>query len=346
MESVGTISRTVTLLDVAQEAGVSRSTASRVLSGATSISADARDRVEAAAAKLGYRPNRAAQSLRTRRTRLVGLVLNNLVNASFHAIAEVLQQRLDDRGYQVILCVTGADEDREARYLEMLAEHQVDGVVVIGTGRNVALLERIVAEGIPVLSLIRCAPEAPGEAVLADDSDGAYLATEHLLDAGHRRIGYIGGPLEANSGRERFHGYAAALTSAGLQVVDDLVVRGPFLESFGEKALAALLDRDDAPTALYVANHEAAFGVLPELRERGVSVPDDVSLICHEDVSWFRYWQPAITVIDNGAAELAELAANRVLAAIERGPGDARSGRAMRVGARLVQRASVTNPRT
>jgi LacI family transcriptional regulator len=338
---------TVTLLDVARAAGVSRSTASRALSGSVAISPDARSRVEAAAAKLGYLPNRAAQSLRTRRTMLVGLVLNNLVNASFHVVAEVLQQRLDDRGYRMILCVTAADEDREARYLEMLAEQQADGVVLIGTGRNVTVLRRLASAGIPVVNLIRCAADAPGEAVLADDPDGGYLATEHLIQAGHRRIGYIGGHVGANSGRERFLGYTTALTAANLSIEDGLVVRGPFTESFGREAVATIIDRIDPPTAIYVANHEAAFGVLPELRERGVRVPDELSLVCHEDASWLRYWQPAITVIDNGAVELAEVAAARVLAAIEHS-GTAqpvRPGRVLRVGAQIVKRESVGPPR-
>src|SRR5437016_2684448 len=139
-EDVGSIpdmrAQRATLVEVARLAGVSRSTASRVLSGHESVSPDARDRVRKAAETLGYRVNRTARGLRTRRTMLVGLVLNNLVNATFHVVAEVLQRRLAEHGYRVILCITGADVATEADYLDTIAEQEADGLVIIGTGHN------------------------------------------------------------------------------------------------------------------------------------------------------------------------------------------------------------------
>lgn len=331
-----------TLVDVAAAAGVSRSTASRALSGSPAISPDARAKVEAAAASLGYRPNRAAQTLRTRRTQLVGLLLNNLVNATFHVVAEVLQQRLHERGYRIILCVTGADPTREAQYLDVLADQQVDGAVVIGTGENLGRQRALARQGIAVVNLIRAGEGAPGDAVLAADHDGGYAAVDHLLQGGHRRIGYIGGQLSSNSGRERFTGFAAGLANAGAQPDDDLVVRGPFTEEFGRAAIHQLLDLDDPPSAVYVANHEAAFGVLPTLAERGISVPAQLAVVCHEDVPWFRHWHPSITVVDNGARELAGLAADRLLAGMQDADVSAKTGRTYRVGAQLVVRESST----
>lgn len=334
----------MTLVDVAHAAGVSKSTASRVLAGSERISDDAKERVMSAAARLGYRPNHAARSLRTKRTMLVGLVLNNLVNASFHVLTEVLQQRLDDHGYRVILCVIGSDADREARYLEMLAEHDVDGIVLAGTARNLALLKSIAAGGVPILNCIRHAADAPGDAVLADDPDGGLLATRHLLEHGHRTVGYIGGTPDSNSGRERLQGYKQALAEAGIEPADRLIARGPFTEDFGRTALSELLAARPRPTAIYIANHEASLGAIPELRERGIRVPDDLSIICHEDIGWFHHWQPPITVIDNGATEIAELTAARILTAMTEPQESAEPGRVYRIGARLIERASVATP--
>ena len=328
-----------TLLAVAAAAGVSRSTASRVLSGSAAVSPEASAKVNAAAEKLGYRTNRAARSLRTRRTRLVGLVMNNLVNATFHVIAEALQRRLSERGYQVLLCVTGANPAVEARYLTTLAEQQVDAVVILGTGQNAVALQALERSGTPVVNVIRAGDDSPGERLLASDEEGALQATRHLLALGHRRIAYLGGTLDSNSGRERLAGYRHALMDADVSYDPALVRQGPYEPAFGASAVRELLEARPQPTGMYIANHESAFGALPALHELRVEIPHDLSVVCHEDAPWFRHWHPALTIIDNGATELAELAAARVLARMEtNAEPDQRT--LYRVGARLVLRAS------
>ncbi|MEU5884380.1 LacI family DNA-binding transcriptional regulator [Spirillospora sp. NPDC047279] len=337
----------VTLKDVAAAAGVSRSTASRALSGSPLIAPETRAAVEEAARRLGYRPNRTASALRSRQSRLIGLVVGNLVNASFHTIAEVVQRRAAAEGYQVMLCITDADPRREESILQTLGDHGVDGLILIGTGRNAASSNALLADGTAVVNLIRGAAESAAPTVLAADRDGADEATGHLLDLGHRRIGYIGGPGSTNSGHERFAGYAEALRRRGLDVDEALVERGPFEPSFGAEAVGRLLARAPDMTALFAANHEAVFGVLPTLVSAGVRVPDDLSLICYEDITWLQWWQPPVTVVDNGARELGELAMDLLMQQIGRGGVPApRTSRVYRVGAQLVQRASCAAPRT
>lgn len=332
----------VTLKEVAEAAGVSRSTASRALSGSPAISPETRASVEEAARRLGYRPNRAASALRSRQSRLVGLVVGNLVNASFHTIAEVVQRRAADEGYQVVLCITDADPRREETILQTLGDHGVDGLVLIGTGRNAAGSNALLNAGTAVVNLIRAAPESAAPTVLAADRDGAHEATRHLLELGHRDIGYIGGPLSATSGQERFAGYEQALREYGLEPDDRLIERGPFEPSFGSEAVTRLLARAPGMTALLAANHEAVFGVLPALVSAGVRIPEDLSLVCHEDIDWLRWWRPAITVVDNGARELGELAMDLLLQQMSgRSPATRRT---YRVGAQLVERASTAPP--
>lgn len=328
----------VTLVDVAVAAGVSRSTASRALSGSPLISPQTRAAVEAAARSLGYRPNRAASALRSNRSHLLGLVMNNLINASFHTIAEVVHKRASAAGFQVLLCITDADPVRENDVLAMLGEHGVDGTIVIGSGRSAPASNALLAQGRAVVNLIRSVRDSRASTVLADDVEGARDATAHLLALGHRRIGYIGGTAEATSGRERFAGYRSALADAGIAVDDAIVRKGPFTTEFGAEAVNSLLDSGEAITALYAANHEAVFGILPTLVSRGVSVPDELSLICHEDMPWLALWQPAITVVDNGAAQLANLAMDLLFQQINESA--APDGRTYRIGARLVERAS------
>jgi LacI family transcriptional regulator len=332
----------VTLRDVARAAGVSRSTASRALSGSTLISPATRVAVEASAKALGYRVNRAASALRSNRSHLVGLVMNNLINATFHTVAEVVQRRAVEAGFQVILCITDADPQRERDVVRMLADHGVDGAIMIGTGRNLAAVDELRARGCAVVDLIRSTPGASAPTVLADDVHGARAATEHLIGLGHRDIGFIGGPGEADSGRERFEGYASAMRAAGLEIPERLVRRGPLTSNFGVEATESLRAEGGEMTALYAANHEAVFGVLPTLVAHGVSMPAELSLICHEDMSWLELWRPGVTVIDNGATQLATIAMDLLLQQI-RDPMSFEA-RTYRVGSRLVQRESCAPP--
>lgn len=338
---------TVTLQEVAAAAGVSRTTASRALSGATAIAPDTRRLVEAAADRLGYRPNRMASGLRSKESKLIGLVLNNLLNNSFHIIAEVVQRRAAIDGYQVLLCITDADPERERGVLNTLFDHRVDGMIVAGTGQNASLLNDARDNGTAVVALIRSAPDSKVPAVLAADREGAQEAVEYLLRLGHRKIGFIGGPPGTNSGDERFSGYLAAIADAGLTVDHKVVRRGPFSPEFGAAAVSDLLDarRGAGMTALFMANHEAAFGALPTLAARNVLIPDDLSLICHEDIPWFQWWHPPVTVVDNGANELGDLAMTILLEQLSR-RRSARQvdpqplGRTYRVGAQLTLRSS------
>ncbi|WP_326595367.1 LacI family DNA-binding transcriptional regulator [Streptomyces sp. NBC_01803] len=332
----------VTLADVAEAAGVSKSTASRVLSGSGRISPQARRAVVTAAERLGYRTNRIASGLRTRRSNLVGLIVTNLVNASFHAITSIVHQRLDELGYQVLLCITDADPARERRYLEALLDHRVDGLIIVGTGENATVVKEVETAGIPVVNLIRSPEGTPGDAVMADDHEGAVLAARHLLGLGHRRIAFIGGPASVDSGRERYAGFAQAMAEHGVEPDPALVLRGPYEPPFGDEAVTRLMTSPAArPTALYSANHEATFGVLGALVRFGVRVPDHLSLVCHEEAPFFAYWHPPITVVDNAPRDLGELAAEQLLRRIEKGEaGRGGTSRSLRVGAQLVVRRS------
>jgi LacI family transcriptional regulator len=264
--------------------------------------------------------------------------MNNLLNATFHTVAEVVQKRAAASGFQVLLCITDADPAREDDVLAMLGEHGVDGTIVIGSGRSAAASNALLEQGRAVVNLIRSVKGSSASTVLADDVTGARDATAHLIELGHSRIGYIGGNEDATSGRERFEGYRLALADAGIPVDETIVRKGPFTTEFGADAINSLLDAPQAMTALYAANHEAVFGILPTLVGRGVSVPDELSLICHEDMPWLAMWQPAITVVDNGAAQLANVAMDLLFQQIKDSLEP--DGRTYRIGARLVERAS------
>jgi LacI family transcriptional regulator len=339
----------VSLRDVARRSGVSVSTASRALRGSGRISAATEARVRAAASTLGYRPNASARALRTARSGFVGLVITNLANTSFHTVAEAIQREVARRGFQLMLTVTGGDPEAERAALRTLAEHSAAGVIVVGADDGAS--EELRALAIPTVHLARRPPRLAGDCVLGDDITGGRLAAEHLLGMGHRRIAVIAGPGSVQSGRERMAGYWLAMRGAGIDPDERLTVAAEQTPDAGAEAVAALLalPARRRPTALLIANHEAVYGALPALRERSVSVPAELSVVCYEDSPLARWWHPAMTVVDNNARQMGELAARLLLNRLE--PPAGRSGSdsdgefsEFRVGGRLVERDSCRPP--
>jgi LacI family transcriptional regulator len=333
-----------TLSSVAVAAGVSTSTASRALSGHPSVLPATRARVEAAAVALRYQPNRTASALRTRHTGLLGLVVNNLRTATFHTIAETLQAWAAEHGYQVLVCTTGGDPGREADFLRSVRAHHFDGVVVAGSGANAELVNGLIEDGRAVVTMVREVPGSLAPSVMSAYEQGARLGAEHLIGLGHTRIALVAGPPEVTSGRLQHAGFTAALATAGLPVLPELVHRGPFTPTFGLAAATALLELPDPPTAVLVSNHEASFGALPALGSHGLSIPDQLSVVCTEDEPFYSWWSPPLTTVDNRAVDQAELAAALLLDQLT---GDVAGAPAPveLVEPRLVARASTAPPR-
>ena len=329
------------LREVARLSGVSVSTASRALSGSPLVSAATRAVVERSADSIDYRPNASARALRTGGSRLVGLVITNLVNTSFRVIAELLQQRLSGAGHHMVLCITGGDADQERAALRTLTELDASGVVAVGS--NSAAFAEVSGRGIPVVHLGRRPGTPVGDCVLGDERGGAALAVELLVSQGHRRIAVVCGPASVTSGRERLQGYRRALAAAGRPVLPELVVSGPFAAQTGRTAVDRLLalPASRRPTALLVANHESAYGVLPRLRELSVSVPAELSVVCYEDAPIMAGWWPAVTVVDNRPDQMAELVSDLLLDRIGGGARATGKPALHRVPTRLIERDSV-----
>lgn len=322
---------------------MSKSTASRALSGHPLVSDEARKRVLEAAEQLGYRVNRIASGLRAGSSRQLGLVVTNLVNASFHTVTTEMQALAHQAGYQLLLCVSQGDPSQEAASLATLAAHRVDGLVIVCTDQGVAEVTELVAAGLPVVGLVRRPAGFDAPVVQGDDERGAHLATRHLIDLGHRRIAYIGGLPTTTTGRERFEGFRSAHAAAGLPLDMELVERGPFDSAFGIEAVKRLYARGRF-TALFITNHESVFGALPELSRNGVSVPGDLSLVCYEDVPLFDCWNPPITVVDNAPGEMGRAAFDLLLKQIDHVDSD-HTPQVVRVPPRLIVRASCSPPR-
>jgi LacI family transcriptional regulator len=274
--------------------------------------------------------------------------VTNLVNTSFHTIAEVVQRELAQRGYQLVLSVTAGDAVQERSSLHTLVDHSAAGVIVVGSDSEAT--DELRKLGTPTVHLARRPRDPAGDCVLGDEIAGGRSATEYLLENGHRRIAIIAGPPDVPSGRERMQGYWLAMQAADVPVSEELALAVPLSPDAGGTAVEALLalPARRRPTALLVANHEASYGALPALREHSVTIPADLSVICYEDSPLARWWHPAITVIDNNARQMGELAARLLLQRLEVAEVptavSANRGRdefsEFRVGTRLIERDS------
>lgn len=315
----------VTIYEVARAAGVSTATVSRTLNASGLVAAGTRRRVQAAIAALGYQPNRVARSLVLKTTHTIAVLLPDITNPFFPLLVKGVQLAADEQGYGVLLCHTGGDPSKEEFFLEVLRGQQVDGVLLVGLVSRPESLKRLSRHGLPVVALDRPVDLPGSAAVRVDHLGGGHLATAHLLELGHRRIAHIAGPPGLTVSQERMAGYRQALTNYGLVFDPDLVVDGDFSEEGGYQGVSTLLARGEQFTALFAANDLTAIGAMTAFRERGLRVPEDVSVVGFDDIHLAAYVSPKLTTIRQPAYQMGRCAATQLIDAcranIELGDG-------------------------
>lgn len=302
---------------MAQRAGVSVSTASRVLNGYEFVSPQARSRVLVAVEELKYRPNVAARSMRTGTSRAIGFVVSDFSNPLFSAIAKGVDEIVHPHGYSLVLANSQNDSEREAEAIALLRQRRVDGLIVaVADERAPSLAERL--EGFPATVLLdREVPGARADAVLSDHSSGMAQALAHLAGLGHRRIALIAGSQGQRGSRARVESYRASHVHLGLALDERLARTGELSAETGYLALRELLASDAPPTAVIAGNNQLFVGVLSALRDLGLRIPQDVSLVTCDDIDLSRLHDPPIDVIDRDPLELGRTAAHLVLARLE-----------------------------
>ncbi|MEN5072810.1 LacI family DNA-binding transcriptional regulator [Isoptericola cucumis] len=317
--------RSVTIRDVAARAGVSVATASRVLSGHPATSPASRANVDAAVAELGYRPDARARSLRKTRTGTIGILVSDVRNPFFAEIAYAVERRALQAGMATVVCNADESVDQQDRYLDLLVEQRVDAMVIAPQGDGSGTLREVLGLGIPVVFVDRTlADGADGSdgsdgsgdvsvpSITSDNRTGLREAVEHLVALGHRRVGLIAGPQETSTGRERLRAYREAAAAGDLDPDPALVAQGDFQHASGVAGARRLLDLDDPPTAIIGADSPMTLGALEVLRERGVRVGEDVSLVGYDDLAAFSLVTPALTVVAHDPARMGALAADAV----------------------------------
>lgn len=302
----------VTIKHIAQHLGVAASTVARALQQDTRISPGMRAKVALAAQELGYVAHSAARQMRSQRSHLVGLVIPDVLNGFYSTMAQAISQQFDEAGYQLVLCISEESPDVEMRQVRSLAEARVDGLVWVPTAQPLPQTLTWL-RSIAHVQLIRRCKGLHSDWFGIDDPACTRLATQHLLALGHRRIAYLGGPKALSTGTARLQGYVQAMEAAGVAVDADLVFCDAPDARNGQRVMDQLMARRSLPTAAVIATSRGTEGALEALRIRGISVPDQLSVVGFNDTPASSWWGSGLTTIGLPVREVASASARHLI---------------------------------
>lgn len=304
----------LTLRDLAAHAGVSPATVSLVLRKSPLVAKATRERVLASIETLGYVYNRGAASLRTQRTHTVGVAINELANPYFAELTAAIERAFNAIGYSVFLSNSAEDPARQDQFIDTMREYNVDGLIICpAAGTTAKSMQRLIKFDMPCVQLSRYVRGVALDFTGSDNRRGTYLATEHLISLGHRRIAMIGGNDLTSTGWERHKGYTDALKAHGIAVDEALIVPATATRENGAEVIKTLLKGLKPPTAAACYNDLVAFGVMLGLRQVGIEPGDDFAVAGCDDVSEAALWNPALTSVAIDTAAMGDVAARMLL---------------------------------
>jgi DNA-binding LacI/PurR family transcriptional regulator len=295
--------------DVAERAGVSPATVSRVLNGAASVRAEYRERVLRVIEELGYRPNRLASNLRRQKAEMIGVVVSDIENPHFTQMVRAVEDAAFRRGYRVLLCNTDENPEKQKAYLQVLAAERVLGVLISPSDPAGEEISELIELGIPVIAFDRSVDDPRADAVIVDNAAGTRLATEFLIRAGHERIGFVSGLDDIETSVERQLGYERAMREAG---IEPRSASGGYRIANGRTATEELLETGDL-TALIVGNNFMTIGALEVLRAHRIRVPEEMALVAVDDPFWAELVEPPLTTLAQPVREMADCAVELLL---------------------------------
>ena len=327
-----------TIKDVAKRAGVSPATASRVAGNYGYVSTEKRQRVLKVIADLGYKPNRIAQSMVTKSTRTVGLVLTDIQNPFFAHLARGVEDAVWEHGYALFLANTDENLQRENAILTALQEKMVDGLVLVpASSRYSSARNALIEQGIPLVLLDRASDGLDVDTILVDNKQGAYTAVSHLIELGHKHIGMIVDNLDITTNEERIAGYRSALVDHGLPLEESLIQSCQFTQRSAYTIAREMLRRSDRPSALFTAYNLISIGTLFAIHEAGLRIPEDISIVGFDDVEWNQVISPKLTATAQPVYEMGKVAGERLIARLK---GDKSPALEIRLKTKFIVRDS------
>jgi LacI family transcriptional regulator len=302
-----------TIYEVSKLAGVSLATVSRVINNSGKVTSATRSKVEAAMRELGYRPNAIAQSLASSRSNSVGLLVPELHGPFFGIMMSSIEDELRASGKHLIISAGHSDEQEERESIEFLISRQCDALILHCFAVPNSYLLGLVQSELAVFVIGRDIPGLSERCFYLDNEEGSYLATRALIELGHSNLAYLAGPLWKSDAKARYQGFRRALDEAGLAFHEELLTEGNYQEVTGREGMRQLLRTGTPFSGIVCANDEMAVGVIDEARERGMRIPDDLSVIGFDNVFFTRYMHPALSTVNYPVDVMGRMAAKCVL---------------------------------
>ncbi|SHO52405.1 LacI family DNA-binding transcriptional regulator [Desulfopila aestuarii] len=326
----------VNIKDVAEAAGVSTATVSRVLSNKPRVRAEVHKRVMEVVQSLGYRPNRAAQNLRSNSSKIIALIISDIENPFFQSVSRAVEDVAQEQGYSVLLCNTDENPEKEKICLNLLRDENVAGVIFSPTRQAIENLTDSSFLEMPMVIIDRHVSKLDVDNVVIDNVKSAYTITSHLLGHGYKRIAGIFG-IGSTTGHDRREGFMRALKDHNIPPINDFIKYTNAREEDGFNTAMKLLQAKERPNAIVTSNSLLASGVLLAIRESQMAIPDDIALASFDDTTWAKLVEPALTVIEQPTYEIGHTAAEMLIKRIQ---DPARSNREVVLNTKLIIRQS------
>lgn len=328
-----------TIHDVAKKAGVAPITVSRVINNSGYVSDKVRMKVNEAVQELGYVPNVLARSLKSKRTHTLALVLTDMTNPFFNILARGVEDTASENGFNVIFCNTDESQTEENKYIQLLLQKQVDGILLVPASSGLESIELIRQQNTPLVIVDRRVQCGDVDMVYGDSEGGAYQLTEYLINLGHRHISFLGGPQIVSTSEDRLKGYQRAMEDNKLQDYIDCYY-GKYTQQSGIDLTRQLFSRSKKPTALVASNNLIAIGVLSAFREMKIKVPEEVAVVAFDDIPENLNINPFLTVVAQPPHEMGKKATEILLSRIMEKSGSSLECQEIKFPVELIVRTS------
>lgn len=327
---------------IAEKAGVSTATVSRVLSGFPGVREKTKKKVMKITSELNYEVDGIARSLRQKKTFKIGVIVENVLSQFYSVLAKSIEDIANKYGYSVILCNGDDDPEKELNYLKVLRSSRVDGIIIAPTGKNADYVNSLLQSNIKIVLVDRLIEGVDCDAVLVENEKGAYTAVKYLIDKGYKKIAIIDGFIDRTTGKERLKGYLRALNENNIPRNDNFIKIKDFKKRSGIVFANELLENKNKPEAIFVANLDLTLGAILSIKSLGLKIPDDIAVIGFDDSDWAQILDPPLTTISQPVYDLGSTAAEMLIKNIEN-DNSKKEKSIVTFNTRLIERASVKN---
>jgi LacI family transcriptional regulator len=328
--------------EIAKHAGVSTATVSRTINGSSKVKPETAEKVWRVIHSMGYHPSSYAQALASGKSHLIGLIISDITNPFFPELVRSFEEISLKNGFDVIVANTGYDSSRTAHSVRRMIQRKTEGVAVLTSEMDPGLVHQLEAQHIPVVFLDTAPKGSHAGNIKVNYGMGIMEAMDHIVGLGHRRIGYIGGPMKYASARSRRRAFIKCLRKYDIQMNREFIQRGNFKTDGGKSAMERMLKLENRPTAVLAANDLSAIGAMHAALRMGMRVPEDISIIGFDDIDFSQLTQPPLTTIRLSRRQLSERAFDALSSVIH---GEAKRGRQYEVETHLVVRESTAKCR-